>query len=110
MSKRSRARAKSRKRGAGSFGFKAIIVIVVLIGVIITSRWAWAALEKGRVAEERLNSLIAEKARLEEVQRELKEEIERLNTPSYIEQLAREQSGLVHKGEILVAPREENSD
>jgi len=38
-------------------------------------------------------------------EKRLKEEIVQLNTPSYIEQLAREQLGLVKHGEILISPK-----
>lgn len=49
--------------------------------------------------------LNSEKAQLIQEQKKLEEEIALLNTPLYIEQLAREQLGLVKKGEILIAPR-----
>ncbi|MDA8229203.1 MAG: septum formation initiator family protein [Desulfitobacterium hafniense] len=54
----------------------------------------------------RLNELNQEKAVLIKNQQKLKEEIVQLNTPSYIEQLAREQLGLVRRGEILIAPKQ----
>ncbi|HHV63737.1 MAG TPA: septum formation initiator family protein [Peptococcaceae bacterium] len=48
---------------------------------------------------ERRNNLVA-------ANNQLRQEIEKLNTPSYIEQLAREKLGLVRKGEIVIAPKE----
>lgn len=55
--------------------------------------------------EQQLNGLNKEKATLTQQQKTLNEEIVRLNTPSYIEQLAREQLGLVKRGEIMIAPK-----
>lgn len=56
----------------------------------------------GKVAE-----LESQKQTLLEEKSGLEQEIVRLNTPSYIEQLAREQLGLVRKGEIMISPKKQ---
>ncbi|MDR1605207.1 MAG: septum formation initiator family protein [Gracilibacteraceae bacterium] len=102
------SRPKPGKRRRGGSGLKTVGKIIgVLLVLFMLSRWGWTALEKNRVATEQLQALRAEKLRLELVQSNLQEEIENLETPAYIEELAREQLGLVRKGEILVAPRED---
>ncbi len=55
--------------------------------------------------EKQLAILNQEKISLIEQQKRYENEIIRLNTPSYIEQLAREQLGLVRHGEIIIAPK-----
>ena len=55
--------------------------------------------------EKQLALLNQEKLSLIEQQKRFEDEIVRLNTPSYIEQLAREQLGLVRQGEIIIAPK-----
>jgi cell division protein DivIC len=52
-----------------------------------------------------LAELNKQKISLLEQQKLYEDEIDRLNTPSYIEQLAREQLGLVRHGEIIIAPK-----
>jgi len=55
--------------------------------------------------EGQLTNLNQEKVTLLQQQKLLHEEIAQLNTPSYIERLAREQLGLVKRGEILISPK-----
>lgn len=52
-----------------------------------------------------LSVLTQEKESLLQQQRFYEEEIELLNDPNYIEQLAREELGLVKHGEIIIAPK-----
>jgi cell division protein DivIC len=52
-----------------------------------------------------ITELNRQKISLLEQQKQYEDEIVRLNTPSYIEQLAREQLGLVRHGEIIIAPK-----
>ena len=56
--------------------------------------------------ERQLNYLVEQKNVLIAENEQLRKHIEKLSTPSYIEQLAREKLGLVRKGEILIAPKE----
>ncbi|MDR0434469.1 MAG: septum formation initiator family protein [Gracilibacteraceae bacterium] len=101
-----RSRSKSKKRGFGNIGVRFVSVVVILTVSFITWQWMSAALQKNQAASDQLQALSREKEQLEQVQANLREEIENLQTPSYIEELAREHLGLVRKGEILVAPRE----
>jgi cell division protein DivIC len=101
-----RSRSKSKKRGFGNIGVKLVAIAIIFGLAFLTCRWLYTALEKQREAEGHLQALLAEKAQLERIQIDLQEEKENLLTSSYIEELAREQLGLVRKGEILVAPRE----
>ncbi|HVJ50480.1 septum formation initiator family protein [Desulfitobacterium sp.] len=82
-----------------------LILFTFLATVFATSGWQLYQLEhhvNGKIAQ--LNteeqSLLQEKAGLEA-------EIVKLNTPSYVEQLAREQLGLVRKGEIIISPKKQ---
>jgi cell division protein DivIC len=103
--------SNSRRRKARKGGAKAVDIIItvsVIAVLLMLARWGWSALEKNRLAQEHLQALRLQKERLEFVQANLREEIENLENPAYIEELAREQLGLVRKGEILIAPREES--
>ncbi|WP_236006097.1 FtsB family cell division protein [Paradesulfitobacterium ferrireducens] len=73
--------------------------------LVLTASSAWNVWNLYVNTEEKMAKLNSEKAQLIQEQKKLEEEIALLNTPSYIEQLAREQLGLVKKGEILIAPR-----
>ncbi|MFZ3100924.1 MAG: septum formation initiator family protein [Desulfitobacteriaceae bacterium] len=55
--------------------------------------------------KKQLAVLNQKKIDLIEQQKRYENEIVQLNTPSYIEQLAREQLGLVKHGEIIIAPK-----
>ena len=71
----------------------------------ITLSSAWHLYQLHQDVEQRLAELNQEKNNLLGEQKRLENEIVLLNTPSYIEQLAREQLGLVRRGEILIAPK-----
>jgi cell division protein DivIC len=103
MSKISQPKSGKRRTNRSRTTTAGIVVIAVLL---ILFRWGWFALEKTRLAQENLQTLRVEKERLELIQLNLREEIENLENPAYIEELAREELGLVRKGEILIAPRE----
>lgn len=77
-----------------------LLVITVIIGSSTWQIWKLRTRVEGQLAQ-----LNEEKAKLLQQEKLLNEEITRLNTPSYIEQLAREQLGLVKQGEILISPK-----
>lgn len=83
-----------------------ISIIVILFLAIGFLSSAWQLLQLRLEVEQKIASLNKEKAVLLQEEKLLNEEILRLNTPSYIEQLAREQLGLVRKGEIRIAPKQ----
>lgn len=92
---------KKRKRKANP-----LFVFVMGTALILAGSWSYqlykldqsAEMEKAELMQKR-NDLIAQNDKL-------RQDMEKLNTPSYIEQLAREKLGLVRKGEILIAPKE----
>ncbi|GAB6156178.1 septum formation initiator family protein [Desulfosporosinus burensis] len=80
-----------------------ILIICILFTVVGSSVWQIWKLRSH--VEGQLAHLNQEKVLLLQEEKRLQEEIVRLNTPSYIEQLAREQLGLVKQGEILISPK-----
>jgi cell division protein DivIC len=80
-----------------------VIVLCFLIGMVGSS--AWQIWKLRSQVEGRLAALNQEKVTLLQQEKLLQDEIVKLNTPSYIEKLAREQLGLVKKGEILISPK-----
>ena len=96
MNSRKRTRARLRVRFVLIFSF-------VVAAMAISSGWKLWQLHRN--VDEQLAQLSQEKAQLQQQEKILLEEIAQLNTPSYIEKLAREQLGLVKKGEILISPK-----
>ncbi|RJE47931.1 hypothetical protein A7K50_00640 [Dehalobacter sp. MCB1] len=68
--------------------------------------WSYQLLQLDHSIEQQKAELENKKLQIIAQNDQLHEEIEKLNTPSYVEQLAREKLGLVRKGEILIAPKE----
>jgi len=66
---------------------------------------AWQIWKLRSQVEGQLAHLNQEKVTLLQQKKNLDDEIIQLNTPSYIEKLAREQLGLVKHGEILISPK-----
>ena len=93
-------RERPRKRFRVRF---ALIVFVIAAGMALSS--AWQLWQLHVQVKKQLAQLNQEKAALLEQEEILRGEIELLNTPAYIEKLAREQLGLVKKGEILISPK-----
>ena len=83
---------------------------MVLIGtaLVLAASWTYQLVELDRSMEKKKADLIQQKVHLTAENEKLRKDIERLNTPSYIEQLAREKLGLVRKGEIIIAPKQVN--
>ncbi|NLM21850.1 MAG: septum formation initiator family protein [Peptococcaceae bacterium] len=73
---------------------------------MLAGSWSWQLIKIDQSMEQQLNYLLEQKNVLIAENEKLRKDIEKLNTPSYIEQLAREKLGLVRKGEILIAPKE----
>jgi len=74
-----------------------------MVAVVGSSSWQiWKLHSK---VEGQLTHLNQEKITLLQQEKLLHDEIAQLNTPSYIETLAREQLGLVKRGEILISPK-----
>lgn len=91
---------KKQKFHLGSF-----ILFAFAATILVTSGWQLYQLQfqvNGKIAQ-----LDIEKQKLIEEKSGLESEIVKLNTPSFVEQLAREQLGLVRKGEIMISPKEQ---
>jgi cell division protein DivIC len=74
--------------------------------LMLAGSWSYQLFQIDCSTESKRAQLIQQKNELIAQNDQLRQEIEKLNTPSYVEQLAREKLGLVRKGEILVAPKE----
>lgn len=94
---------KKNKNNKRSLPRLRLVVAFMAIGILGSTGWNLWRLHQQ--VESKLSALTQEKAALVQKQQKLQTEIERLNEPSYIEQLAREQLGLVRRGEITIAPR-----
>ncbi|MHB8126029.1 MAG: FtsB family cell division protein [Desulfitobacteriaceae bacterium] len=77
-----------------------LCICLTIVGSSVGHLWTLHA-----SIEKQLAILNQEKNSLLQQQKRYENEIVRLNTPSYIEQLAREQLGLVRHGEIIIAPK-----
>lgn len=101
--KRTQQKINSKKRPRVRIRLGSIFILCFTLAVVGSSGWE---LWKLRVqVEGQLDSLNQKRATLLQQKKQLNEEIVKLNTPSYIEQLAREQLGLVKDGEIAVSPK-----
>lgn len=94
-----------RKRKKPKFRLGSFIVFTFIATVFITS--AWQLYQLRYHVDERIAQLESEKQELLEERSGLESQIVKLNTPSYVEQLAREQLGLVRKGEIMISPKKQ---
>ncbi|SPF54190.1 Septum formation initiator family protein [Candidatus Desulfosporosinus infrequens] len=96
-----KVKTKSGKRVRHRRG--SAFVLCFTLAVIGSSGWQIWKLHSQ--VEGQLAQLNQEKVSLLQQQGLLHNEITQLNTPSYIEKLAREQLGLVKHGEILISPK-----
>jgi len=80
-------------------------VLMLCVVMIVVGSSAWQIWKLRSQVEGQLAQLNQEKAKLLQQEKLLNDEIARLNNLSYIEQLAREQLGLVKQGEILISPK-----
>ena len=94
-------RSKTKKQRLRPLSF----FIILFVGIALTTS-AYRLYELRAEVNQTIAKLSQEKEELLQQQKLLEEEILQLNTPSYIEQLAREQLGLVRKGEIRIAPKQ----
>ena len=101
--KRAHQKVKTKKRLRVRFRHSSVLVLCFTLTVIGSS--AWQIWKLRSQVEGQLAHLNQEKVALLQQERLLQDEIALLNTPSYIEKLAREQLGLVKHGEILISPK-----
>ncbi|AET65829.1 septum formation initiator [Desulfosporosinus orientis DSM 765] len=101
--KRARQKINPKKRQRVRIRRSFVLVLCLVFAVVGSS--AWQIWKLRSQVEEQIAQLNQEKAKLLQQEKDLNSEITKLNTPSYIEQLAREQLGLVKQGEILISPK-----
>lgn len=104
MAKLGRAPKKKKRKMNPIFG------ITLTVALLLAASWSYQLFQLNQNTEAYRSELQQEKAELTNQNKALRQEIDRLNTPAHIEQLARERLGLVRKGEILIAPKESEKD
>lgn len=104
MTKKTQIAKKSQPK-AGRRRFRPGRDIVVLFFSFILVSSGWQLYQLYSDVTQNIAQLNAEKSNLLIEKKDLEDKIVQLNTPSYVEQLAREQLGLVRKGEIRIAPK-----
>lgn len=97
--------AKKSQTKAGRRRIRPVRYIVFLFFTFIFVSSGWQLYQLHSDVTQNIAQLNEEKSNLLNEKKDLEDKILQLNTPSYIEQLAREQLGLVRKGEIRIAPR-----
>ena len=104
MTKRSQI-AKDSQPKAGRRRIRPVRHIVLLFFTFLFASSGWQLYQLHSEVTHDIAQLNEEKLNLLNEKKDLEDKIVQLNTPSYIEQLAREQLGLVRKGEIRIAPK-----
>jgi cell division protein DivIC len=97
--------AERKKPGRRIFRRRIFHWLILLVGLSFVGNTGWQLWRQQLEMDGQIAELNEKKTQLVEQQKNLQLEIVRLNTPSYIEQLAREQLGLVRRGEIMIAPK-----
>ena len=100
-----RARLTTKTQNCQRVRLRRVPILIICIVLAVVGSSVWQIWKLHSDVEGQLVFLNQEKALLLQEEKHLQEEIIRLNTPSYIEQLAREQLGLVKHGEILISPK-----
>lgn len=83
-------------------------IVLLLALVIFTGYKFFVNYQHINRLKVRINNLEQNIAVAESKQNELQEELENINTPEYIEKIARNELGLVKPGEVLLIPVEED--
>lgn len=100
-----RARLKTKTQNRQRVRLRRVPFIIICIVLTVVGSSVWQIWQLHQQVEGQLANLNQEKVSLLQEEKRLQEEIVQLNTPSYVEQLAREQLGLVKHGEILISPK-----
>ncbi|HWQ43773.1 MAG TPA: septum formation initiator family protein [Desulfosporosinus sp.] len=103
--KRTRQKIKTNHQNRKWVQIRLSSILVLCFAFAVVGSSGWQIWKLRIQVEGQLASLNQEKAASLQHQEQLKNEITMLNTPSYIEQLAREKLGLVKHGEILISPK-----
>ncbi len=95
-------RVKSRKKRRTN----PLFIILMGTALILAGSWTIQLIEMDQTMAKKKTDLIQQRSYITAQNEKLRDDIEKLNTPSYIEQLARDKLGLVRKGEIVIAPKQ----
>ena len=94
-------RVKARKRRR----INPLFIILMGTALVLAGSWTFQLFELDQSMAKKKNELLQQRIHIVAQNEKLKDDIEKLNTPSYIEQVAREKLGLVRKGEIIISPK-----
>lgn len=97
-------RVKSRKKRRTNPFF----IILMGTALVLAGNWTFQLIEMDQSMAKKKTDLVQQRIQIVAQNEKLRDDIEKLNTPSYIEQVAREKLGLVRKGEIIIAPKQAN--
>lgn len=100
-----RTSLKTKTQNRQKFRLLRFPILIMCVVFVVTGSSVWQIWKLHSQVENQLAQLNQEKTSLLKEKKRLQDEIVQLNTPSYIEQLAREQLGLVKHGEILISPK-----
>ena len=100
-----RAHQKFKSKNGKRVRLRRGSVFVLCFTLAVVGSSGWQIWKLRTQVEGQLANLNQEKVTLLQQEGLLHDEITQLNTPSYIEKLAREQLGLVKHGEILISPK-----
>ncbi len=96
------AEAKKKRRSSSKlrrYRIHALLFAILAVGVFTAF---WPAYVWNSQIDQNVSKLTAEKNQIMQQNQALHEEVRRLNTPEYVEQLARKDLGLVKPGEIPI--------
>ncbi len=95
------SQANKKRRSSIIRRYRIHVLLVVLLAVGVFTAF-WPAYVWNSQIDQDVNRLTVEKNRIMQQNQMLQEEVRKLNTPEYIEQLARKDLGLVKPGEIPI--------
>ncbi|WP_172431892.1 FtsB family cell division protein [Orenia metallireducens] len=94
-------RRQKKKKPSKSIKLRRLVVIIVLFCFSAILYNFYQGNQEKEVMEARVLALQDEISKLKSSKEDLKEQIEHINSKGFIEKIAREELGLVKKGEIL---------
>ncbi len=99
----SRASSKSRPTASRSGSHRAYVIPLSIVALLVLSAWAFYPVARLQYVEERqVSRLETELKGLQDRNTELRSQVDRLKTPEGVEEVARENLGMVKEGENLV--------
>ena len=96
---------KRRKRLSPATVFGVIVMTMVICGILFYKQSVLQA--QGKECINQIKELEKQKKECSKEKKEIEEFKDYVKTDEYVEEVAREKFGLVHKGEIIFEPEEE---